>query len=61
MNDDIDKPDLCVVALSNGKWSAYLHRVLVTDLRGQTVEFDTEDDARAFLAELAARASSVDS
>jgi hypothetical protein len=61
MSDEIKKPDHRIVALGSGKWLAYLHGELVTDLQGRAIEFDTQDDARAFLDESDARASSVDS
>jgi hypothetical protein len=50
-----------VVGLGDGKWCAYLHGVLVADLQGRTVLFDSEADARAFLDEADARAVSEDS
>ena len=46
-----------VVARNNNKWFAILDGVLVTDPYGRGVEFDTEDDAGAFLAEAAARST----
>ena len=61
MDGENTKPDHRIVALGNGKWLAYLHGELVTNLQGKAVEFDAEDDAQAFVEEADARATSVDS
>lgn len=61
MNANTDSTRSHVAARGDGKWLAFLHGVLVTDLDGREVVFETEDDARAFLEEAAARAASVDS
>lgn len=61
MNDEIDPARNEVVALGEGKWCAYLHGGLVRDLQGRMIVFDSEADARAFLDEAEARATSVDS
>lgn len=50
-----------VEQLPNGKWRAYLHGTLVAGADGQAINFDCESDARAFLEEAEARASSIDS
>ena len=61
MADEIKNSFHSVVARSNNKWFVILHGVLVIDPYGQGAEFDTEDDAGAFLAEAAVGAISVDS
>lgn len=60
MSNEIKEPDHRTERCENGKWVAFLEGVLVTDLKGRAVEFDTEADARAFLDEAATRSSSVD-
>jgi hypothetical protein len=61
MDDEIESARHQVVRLGDGKWCAYLHGVLIVDLQGRMIVFDSEADARAFLEESDARAVSVDS
>ncbi len=60
MVDEIKRARHEAVQLTDGKWCAYLHGVLVTDLDGVVVLFDSEADARAFIEESDARATSID-
>jgi hypothetical protein len=61
MDDETKSARNQVVSLGDGKWCAYLHGVLVSDLQGRVILFDSEADARAFVEESDARAVSVDS
>jgi hypothetical protein len=61
MDDEIETARHQVVRLGDGEWCAFLHGVLVTDLKGRMIVFDSEADAMAFLEECDARAVSVDS
>ena len=61
MDDEIETARHQVVRLGDGEWCAFLHGVLVTDLKGRVIVFDSEADAMAFLEECDARAVSVDS
>ena len=60
MPDETEKARHEAVELDDGKWCAYLHGVLVTDLGGAMIVFDSEADAKAFVEESEARAASVD-
>ena len=60
MPDETEKAHHEAVELGDGKWCAYLHGVLVTDLAGAMIVFDSEADAKAFVEESEARAASVD-
>lgn len=61
MDEEVKGARHQVVSLGDGKWCAYLHGVLVADLQGRTILFDSEADAWAFLEEADARAVSEDS
>jgi hypothetical protein len=61
MDEEVKSARHQVASLGDGKWCAYLHGVLVADLQGRTILFDSEADARAFLEEADARAVSEDS
>ncbi|MGO9675442.1 MAG: hypothetical protein ACLPSF_14955 [Methylocella sp.] len=61
MDDEIESARHQIVRLEDGKWRLYLHGVLVADLQGRVILFESEADALAFLEESDARAVSVDS
>jgi hypothetical protein len=61
MDDETESARHQIVRLEDGKWCADLHGVLIADLKGQMILFDSEADATAFLEECDARAVSVDS